>query len=157
MSNYWLMKSEPDAFSIDDLTQQGPSPWDGVRNYQARNFMQNMQMGDLIFFYHSSCKPAGIAGVAKVVREAYPDHTSWDPTSHYYDPKSSPDHPRWFMVDIELVEKWPSILPLSTLKQDPALSDMLLTKKGNRLSVMPIKPNEWQHINTHLNPNNKPR
>lgn len=157
MSNYWLMKSEPDAFSIDDLTQQGPSPWDGVRNYQARNFMQNMQMGDLIFFYHSSCKPAGIAGVAKVVREAYPDHTSWDPTSHYYDPKSSPDHPRWFMVDIELVEKWPSVLPLSTLKQDPALSDMLLTKKGNRLSVMPIKPNEWQHINTHLNPNNKPR
>ena len=157
MSNYWLMKSEPDAFSIDDLTQQGPSPWDGVRNYQARNFMQNMQMGDLIFFYHSSCKPAGIAGVAKVVREAYPDHTSWDPTSHYYDPKSSPDHPRWFMVDIELVEKWPSVLPLSTLKQDPALSDMLLTKKGNRLSVMPIKPNEWQHINTHFNPNNKPR
>ncbi|SBS32214.1 EVE domain protein [Marinomonas spartinae] len=157
MPNYWLMKSEPDAFSIDDLAQQGPSPWDGVRNYQARNFMQNMQMGDLIFFYHSSCKPAGIAGVAKVAREAYPDHTSWDPTSHYYDPKSSPDHPRWFMVDIELVEKWSNVLPLSTLKQDPELSDMLLTKKGNRLSVMPIKPNEWQRINTHLKPNNKPR
>ncbi|SBS31372.1 EVE domain protein [Marinomonas spartinae] len=157
MPNYWLMKSEPDAFSIDDLAQQGPSPWDGVRNYQARNFMQNMQMGDLIFFYHSSCKPAGIAGVAKVAREAYPDHTSWDPTSHYYDPKSSPDHPRWFMVDIELVEKWSNVLPLSTLKQDPELSDMLLIKKGNRLSVMPIKPNEWQRINTHLKPNNKPR
>lgn len=146
MPNYWLMKSEPDAFSIDDLKRQGQSPWDGVRNYQARNFMQNMQVDDLVFFYHSSCKPAGIAGIAKVVREAYPDHTSWDPTSHYHDPKSSPENPRWFMVDIELVEKWPYILPLSALKNDPALNDMALTKKGNRLSVMPVKESEWQHI-----------
>lgn len=146
MPNYWLMKSEPDAFSIDDLKRQGQSPWDGVRNYQARNFMQKMQVDDLVFFYHSSCKPAGIAGIAKVVREAYPDHTSWDPTSHYHDPKSSPENPRWFMVDIELVEKWPYILPLSALKNDPALNDMALTKKGNRLSVMPVKESEWQHI-----------
>lgn len=146
MPNYWLMKSEPDAFSIDDLIRQGASPWDGVRNYQARNFMKEMQVDDLVFFYHSSCKPAGIVGIAKVTRCAYPDHTSWDPSSAYYDPKSTPESPRWFMVDIELVEKFPTIIPLSTLKQDPALAEMLLVKKGSRLSVMPIQKNEFQHI-----------
>lgn len=146
MSQYWLMKSEPDAFSIDDLKQQGPSPWDGVRNYQARNFMKDMKIDDLVFFYHSSCKPAGIAGIAKVTRSAYPDHTSWDPNSAYYDPKSTKESPRWFMVDIELVEKFPVLIPLSSLKQDPELTDMALLKKGSRLSVMPIVESHWQHI-----------
>lgn len=146
MSQYWLMKSEPDAFSIHDLEQQGPSPWDGVRNYQARNFMKAMEVDDLVFFYHSSCQPAGIAGIAKVTRSAYPDHTSWDTSSPYYDPKSSEESPRWFMVDIELVEIFPSLIPLSSLKQDPALNEMTLVKKGSRLSVMPILASEWQHI-----------
>ncbi|REG84244.1 EVE domain-containing protein [Marinomonas pollencensis] len=146
MPQYWLMKSEPDAFSIHDLKQQGPSPWDGVRNYQARNFMKNMEVGDLVFFYHSSCKPAGIAGIAQVTRRAYPDYTSWDSSSPYYDPKSTKESPRWFMVDIELVKILPSIITLSRLKQDPALSDMTLVKKGSRLSVMPVLASEWQHI-----------
>lgn len=146
MSQFWLMKSEPDAFSIDDLSKQGPSPWDGVRNYQARNFIKEMAVGDLVFFYHSSCTPAGIVGVAKVVRSAYPDHTSWDPTSKYYDEKSSEEQPRWFMVDVEFVEKFPSMITLAALKQDPALQEMLLTKKGSRLSVMPVQESEWHHI-----------
>lgn len=147
MPNYWLMKSEPDAFSIDDLKKMKRSQWDGVRNYQARNFMQTMQEGDLVFFYHSSCSPAGIVGVATVSKEAYPDHTSWDPRSAYFDPKSTPEKPRWFMVDVEFVEKWPSILTLAELKIHPELADMLLTKKGNRLSVMPITLDEWKYIN----------
>ena len=146
MSQYWLMKSETDAFSIHELEQQGPSTWDGVRNYQARNFMKAMEVDDLVFFYHSSCQPAGIAGIAKVTRSAYPDHTSWDTSSPYYDPKSSEESPRWFMVDIELVEIFPSLIPLSSLKQDPALNEMTLVKKGSRLSVMPILASEWQHI-----------
>ncbi|NLQ16049.1 EVE domain-containing protein [Marinomonas sp. M1K-6] len=150
MPHYWLMKSEPDAFSIDDLKRLNESPWDGVRNYQARNFMKTMNEGDLVFFYHSSCAPAGIVGVAKVCREAYPDHTSWDKNSAYYDAKSTPENPRWFMVDVAFVEKWSSILTLAELKQSPALDDMLLTKKGSRLSVMPITQDEWEYITTIL-------
>lgn len=146
MQKYWLMKSEPDAFSISDLKRLKRSPWDGVRNYQARNFMQEMNLGDLVFFYHSSCKPAGIAGVAKICKTAYPDHTSWDKSSAYYDPKSTPENPRWHMVDVEFVEQWSSILPLTELKQNPELADMLLTKKGSRLSVMPITQSEWEFI-----------
>ena len=146
MLQYWLMKSEPDAFSIDDLKKQGASPWDGVRNYQARNFMKTMKVGDLVFFYHSSCQPAGIAGIAKVTRSAYPDFTCWDTKSAYYDPKSTKETPRWYMVDIDLVEKFSRIIPLSTLKQDPELANMLLVKKGSRLSVMPVQASEWQHI-----------
>ncbi|BDX03326.1 DUF55 domain-containing protein [Marinomonas pontica] len=150
MPNYWLMKSEPDAFSIDDLKRLTQSPWDGVRNYQARNFMKEMKIDDLIFFYHSSCSPAGIVGVAKVCKEAYPDHTSWDPNSAYFDAKSTPEKPRWFMVDVAFVEKWSSILTLAELKQSPALADMVLTQKGNRLSVMPISSDEWDYITAIL-------
>lgn len=150
MQNYWLMKSEPDAFSISDLKRLKRSPWDGVRNYQARNFMKEMSVGDLIFFYHSSCKPAGIVGIARVCKSAYPDHTSWDKNSAYYDEKSTLDNPRWYMVDVEFVEQWSSTLTLAELKQNPELADMLLTKKGSRLSVMPISQNEWEYINTIL-------
>ncbi|QUX96406.1 EVE domain-containing protein [Marinomonas sp. CT5] len=150
MQNYWLMKSEPDAFSISDLKRLKRSPWDGVRNYQARNFMKEMSVGDLIFFYHSSCKPAGIVGIARVCKSAYPDHTSWDKNSAYYDEKSTPDNPRWYMVDVEFVEQWSSTLTLAELKQNPELADMLLTKKGSRLSIMPISQNEWEYINTIL-------
>ena len=150
MPNYWLMKSEPDAFSIDDLKRLKHSPWDGVRNYQARNFMKEMKEGDLVFFYHSSCTPAGIVGTAKVCKSAYPDHTSWDKNSEYYDAKSTPDSPRWFMVDVEFIEKWPSILTLAELKQNPELTEMLLTKKGSRLSVMPITQSESEYISTIL-------
>ena len=150
MPNYWLMKSEPDAFSIDDLEQLQHSPWDGVRNYQARNFMKAMNEGDLVFFYHSSCAPTGITGVAKVSKKAYPDYTSWDKSSRYFDPKSTPESPRWYMVDIEFIEKWPSIITLSELKNDPELATMLLTKKGNRLSIMPVTESEWAYISTIL-------
>ncbi|MBJ7539950.1 EVE domain-containing protein [Marinomonas transparens] len=146
MSNYWLMKSEPDAFSIEDLHALNQSPWDGVRNYQARNFMRAMQTGDQVFFYHSSCPTPGIAGTARVCKEAYPDHSSWDPTSAYFDPKSTPEDPRWFMVDIEFVEKWQKVVTLAELKQSPALSDMILTKKGSRLSIMPVTQEEWDYI-----------
>lgn len=146
MINYWLMKSEPDAFSIDDLKRLKQSPWDGVRNYQARNFMKEMKEGDKVFFYHSSCTPAGIVGIATICKKAYPDHTSWDANSHYFDPKSTQENPRWFMVDVKFVEKWPSIVTLAELKQHPELSDMLLTKKGNRLSVMPVTKEEWEYI-----------
>ncbi|MCS7486135.1 MULTISPECIES: EVE domain-containing protein [Marinomonas] len=150
MPNYWLMKSEPDTFSIDDLKRLKTSPWDGVRNYQARNFMKDMKKGDLVFFYHSSCSPPGIAGIAKICKEAYPDHSSWNPNSAYFDSKSTETNPRWFMVDVEFVEKWPTILTLAELKQSPALADMLLTKKGSRLSVMPITESEWEYIVTLL-------
>ncbi|WP_111638643.1 EVE domain-containing protein [Marinomonas shanghaiensis] len=150
MPNYWLMKSEPDTFSIDDLKRLKVSPWDGVRNYQARNFMKEMKQDDLVFFYHSSCSPPGIAGIARIDKEAYPDHTSWDPNSDYFDSKSSETDPKWVMVDVAFVEKWSSILTLTTLKQSPVLADMLLTKKGSRLSVMPITKNEWEYITTML-------
>ncbi|ETX11074.1 EVE domain-containing protein [Marinomonas ushuaiensis DSM 15871] len=146
MPNYWLMKSEPDAFSIDDLKEKRQSPWDGVRNYQARNLMKTMEEGDLVFFYHSSCSPAGIVGTAKVCKKAYADYTSWDKNSAYFDSKSTPENPRWFMVDIEFIEKWSEILTLAELKNMPELENMLLTKKGSRLSVMPVTKSEWKFI-----------
>ncbi|AEF54203.1 EVE domain-containing protein [Marinomonas posidonica] len=150
MPNYWLMKSEPDAFSIDDLAKMQVSPWDGVRNYQARNFMKSMQLGDQIFFYHSSCKPAGIVGVAEVVKEAYPDYTSWGPKSRYFDVKSTPAQPRWFMVDVAFVTKFPRLITLAELKADTALNEMPLTQKGSRLSIMPIRGEDWDYIHQHL-------
>ena len=114
---YWLMKSEPDVFGIEHLRAKGVEHWDGVRNYQARNFMRDeMKVGDLILFHHSNAKPPGVAGVARVVREAYPDHTSWDPESYYFDPKSTPEQPRWFMVDVGYVETFPTFLPLDELR-----------------------------------------
>lgn len=149
MTQYWLMKSEPSCFSIDDL-QHAPnqtSPWDGVRNYQARNFMRNnMRVGDLIFFYHSNCNPPGIVGIAEVASEAYPDYTAFDPNSDHPDPSSTPENPRWFMVDVRFVEKLPRIISLDSLKQHPALSDMQLLRKGNRLSVLPVSKADWDYI-----------
>lgn len=149
MSNYWLMKSEPSCFSIDDL-QNAPhqtSPWDGVRNYQARNYMRNqMKIGDLVFFYHSNCNPPGIAGIAEVASEAYPDHTAFDPHHEHYDPKSNITNPRWYMVDIRFKEKFNHLLTLAELKLHRELSAMTLLQKGNRLSVMPVNKTEWRFI-----------
>ncbi|CAA0105463.1 Uncharacterised protein [Zhongshania aliphaticivorans] len=146
---YWLMKSEPDAFSLDDLCSRpdGTEPWDGVRNYQARNMMRdNMKRGDKVFFYHSSCPVPGIAGIAAVVKEGYPDHSAQNPESKYYDPKASPENPRWFMVDVKFERKFPRLIPLSELKAEPSLAEMILLKKGNRLSIMPVQENEWRQI-----------
>lgn len=150
MTNYWLIKSEPSCFSIDDLKNapHQTSPWDGVRNYQARNFMQkDMRIGDKVFFYHSNCTPPGIVGIAEVASESYPDFTAWDPNSEHPDFKSTKENPRWFMVDIRFIKKFPRILSLEYLKQHPELNNMQLLKKGNRLSVLPVRHDEWEYIN----------
>lgn len=147
--NYWLLKSEPNEFSIDDLKEMAPEAehWDGVRNYQARNFMRNdMAVGDLAFFYHSNCKEIGIVGTMEVVSEAYPDHTAFDHNDKHYDPKSDPNDPRWFMVDFRFVEKFDHVLTLDELKQNPALADLPLVRRGNRLSIMPVTEEQWQAI-----------
>jgi predicted RNA-binding protein with PUA-like domain len=149
---YWLMKSEPDEMSIDDvLAAQGHTvPWFGVRNYQARNFMRDgMQVGDGVLFYHSSCPQPGIAGIAEVASSAYPDHTQFDPKSHYYDPKSKPEQPRWQMVDVKGVRKT-RLLPLSELRTIAALEDMVLLQKGSRLSITPVTPAQWKTIQALL-------
>jgi predicted RNA-binding protein with PUA-like domain len=147
--NYWLMKSEPAEFSIDDLAAQPNQTdhWDGVRNYQVRNMMRDqMKVGDRALFYHSNAKPPGVAGVVEIVREGYPDHTAFDPDDPHYDPKSDPENPRWYMVDVQLVRRLERLIPLNDLKANPALADMPLVKKGNRLSVMPVNEAEWQVI-----------
>ena len=144
---YWLMKSEPSCYSIDDLERDKVEHWDGVRNYQARNFMRDeMKIDDLVFFYHSNAKPTGIAGVAKVCKTGYPDHTAFDPNSDHPDPKSDPNNPRWFMVDIKFVKKFDTVVSLQTLKQQGFLKDMKLLQKGNRLSVMPVEKQHWDFI-----------
>lgn len=147
--NYWLMKSEPDAFSISDLASRPKKtePWDGIRNYQARNFMRDgMKKGDLVFFYHSSCEVPGIVGVMKVVKEAYPDSTQFDPNSKYFDSGSKVDDPRWLRVDVQLVEKFNEVITLTRLKEQPFLADMQLLKKGNRLSILPVAEQQWNYI-----------
>jgi predicted RNA-binding protein with PUA-like domain len=147
--NYWLMKSEPDAFSIDDLAAMPKKTehWDGVRNYQARNMMRDqMKKGDLVFFYHSNCKVPGIVGIAEVVKEGYPDHTAFNPESKYYDPKSDPDQPRWYMVDVKFKRKLKRTISLEELKEQPELAEMALVRRGNRLSVMPVGVEEWEVI-----------
>ncbi len=144
---YWLMKSEPDAFSISDLEKAGTEPWDGIRNYQARNFMRDdMEIGDLIFFYHSSCKVPGIVGVMEVASESYSDFTAFDPDAKYYDMKSHPEKPIWMMVDVRFVKKLDSPITLQTLKQKPELDGMRLLQKGNRLSIMPVEKVHWDVI-----------
>lgn len=146
---YWLMKSEPNAFGIDDL-QKMPGQrdhWDGVRNYQARNMMRDeMKVGDGVLFYHSNCQPPGVVGMMKVVKEAYPDFTAFDPESKYYDPKSHEDNPRWFMVDVKFEEKFPQLISLDQLRDNSALQDMLILRKGNRLSITPVTELEWNTI-----------
>ena len=144
---YWLFKTEPDTFSIHTLRVKNTSCWEGVRNYQARNMMRDqVKLGDLVMIYHSSCKKVGVAGIAKVTREAYPDHFQFDPESDYYDAKSSPDNPRWVMVDVEYVRTTERLIPLATLKAMPELENMPLVKRGNRLSIMPVTEQEWQAI-----------
>lgn len=145
--NYWLLKSEPDVFSIDDLAKKKRAPWDGVRNYQARNFMRDgMRVGDLVFFYHSNAAPSGIAGIARVASPSYPDPTQFDKKSEYFDPKATKEKPIWMLVDVEFVEKFPSLLPLEALKKEKALHGMPLVQKGTRLSVMPVTEMQWKWI-----------
>jgi predicted RNA-binding protein with PUA-like domain len=145
--NHWLMKSEPETFSIDHLKRKRREPWDGVRNYQARNFMRDgMRPGDKVFFYHSNCAVPGIVGIAEVVTDAYPDPSQFDPNSHYFDPASSRDKPRWVLVDVKFVKKLKRTISLEELKADPALADMPLVRKGNRLSVMPVEAAHWKYI-----------
>lgn len=143
---YWLFKTEPDAFGIDDLERDGKAGWDGVRNYQARNFLRQCAVGDEVFIYHSSCKKIGIAGIAKIVRTAYVDNTQFDRHSNGYDIDSTIDNPRWSTLDVQFVKKFPTIIGLSELKNNPALEEMLLVQKGSRLSVMPVKPSEYREI-----------
>jgi predicted RNA-binding protein with PUA-like domain len=143
---YWLMKSEPELFGIDDLARKGQEHWDGVRNFQARNHLREMSPGDRVLFYHSNARPSGVAGIAEVARAAYPDFTSWDPSSDYFDPASRPDKPRWFMVDVKFVRKLKRVIPLDELKRQPALAGMALLRKGNRLSVTEVTKEEWDYI-----------
>ena len=146
--NYWLLKTEPAECSIDDLAAQPIKPvvWEGVRNYQARNFLRQMQEGDEVLVYHSSCKLIGVAGTARISRNVYPDPAQFDPESPYFDPKSSRDSPRWDAVDVVFVQRFSQLLSLDAIKASPALEDLALVKKGNRLSVMPISANEWKAI-----------
>jgi predicted RNA-binding protein with PUA-like domain len=145
---YWLMKSEPSTFSIDDL-QRSPNKttsWDGVRNYQARNFMRSMAVGDQVLFYHSSADPPAVVGIAEVVKTAYPDPTQFDKKDKHYDPESKPSEPRWDMVDIRYVRKFSRALTLDELRNDSKLKGMVLLRKGSRLSVQPVTQLEWKHI-----------
>jgi predicted RNA-binding protein with PUA-like domain len=144
---YWLMKSEPDAFSIDNLQKVGTEPWNGVRNYQARNFMRDgMQVGDGILFYHSNCAVPGIAGIAKVASKAYPDETQFDRKSDYYDPKATREEPRWMLVDVAFERKLKRVIPLEEIRQhaDTLGEGFALTSKGTRLSVMPVTAAQWK-------------
>lgn len=141
--NYWLMKSEPSTFSIDDLKTKRRAAWDGVRNYQARNFMRDMKMGDLVLFYHSSVVPPGVAGIARVCKQAYPDFTAWDKKNAFYDPRSTPTKPVWFMVDVEFVTKFNRIITLEEIRNNTRLEGMLVLKKGTRLSVQPVKKDHF--------------
>lgn len=147
--NYWLMKSEPDAFSIDDLAAKPGKKdhWDGIRNYQARNFMRDdMKKGDLVFFYHSNCDQPGIVGIMEVASAAYPDHTAFDPDSRYFDSGSDPDNPRWMMVDVRYRRKLKRPVSLRTLKSHPTLSGMMVCRKGSRLSITPVTAEEWEEV-----------
>ena len=142
----WLMKSEPDEFSISDLQRLGKARWDGVRNYQARNFLRSMSVGDEFFFYHSSCPEPGIAGIARITQAAYPDPTALDPKSHYQDAKATLDKNPWSAVDVAFVEAFAKVLSLAYLKQQTELEQLSLVQKGSRLSVMPVTDEQWSAI-----------
>lgn len=145
--NYWLMKSEPEVFGIQDLKRKGTEHWDGVRNYQARNFMRDgMAKGDQVLFYHSNCPEPGVAGLAEIVREGYPDFTAWHGESKYYDPKSTKEKPRWFMVDVRYKRTLKRLIPLRELRERPELDGLRLLRKGNRLSVMPVSKSHFDAI-----------
>ena len=146
MVGYWLMKSEPHVYPWEQLKKDKSTHWDGVRNYQARNMMRDdLKLGDMVLFYHSNTKPPHVAGIARVSREGYPDHTSWDPNSKYYDEKSSPENPRWIMVDIEAVQEMEKV-SLVDIKANPALEGMPLVQKGQRLSVQPVSKEQYEEI-----------
>lgn len=144
---YWLMKTEPDVFSIDDLKKAGREPWDGIRNYQARNIMRDdMSVGDRVFIYHSRANPIGIVGEAEIVSKPYPDPTQFDPNEKYYDSKSSPEKPRWVLVDVGYVRHFPKMVTMAELKTLPGLEDMMVTRKGMRLSIQPVTAEEYAVI-----------
>ncbi len=144
--SYWLMKSEPDVFSILDLAACGITGWDGVRNYQARNYLRNtIKVGDRVLFYHSNAHPSGISGLAEVVKRGYPDDTAFDPNDLHYDPKSDPEKPTWYRVDLKFVKAFPSVIPIQTLRKTPGLQNMALFRNG-RLSVQPVSKKEWEII-----------
>ncbi len=143
----WLMKSEPDVYSIDHMKADGREMWDSIRNYQARNMMRDdMEIGDEIFFYHSNCKEPGIVGITRVASEPYPDPIQFDETSRYFDPKSTKEDPRWILVDVEFVRKLSRNITLAEIKAEKSLEDMILTRKGNRLSIMPVETKHWNTI-----------
>lgn len=145
--NYWLMKSEPSDYSIADLERDKVTRWDGVRNYQARNLMRDqMRLGDLALFYHSNATPPGVAGLMRVVREAYPDATAWDRDSDHYDPRSTVAKPVWLQVDLAYVCTFPAFVPLPVLKNDPALNGIMVARRGARLSVQPLSTEHFAHI-----------
>ncbi len=146
--NYWLMKTEPACFGLHHLKSRPKRTehWDGVRNYQARNFLRAMKKGDLAFFYHSSCAQPGIAGIVKIARAGYPDHTAWNPEGEHFDPKSSSDNPIWYMVDVRLEREFKHPIPLTAIKAHPALKTMKLVQRGTRLSVLPVTAKEWNTI-----------
>ncbi|MEQ1636407.1 MAG: EVE domain-containing protein [Methylococcales bacterium] len=147
--NYWLMKSEPEEFGIDDLKARPNQiePWDGVRNYQARNMLRDaMQVGDQVFFYHSNCAMPGIVGLMEIACAGYPDDKAFDPKDKHFDPKSNPDKPTWFRVDVKFVKKLARTITLTELKQHPELSDLALVRRGNRLSIMPVSSEQWAFI-----------
>lgn len=143
---YWLCKSEPNAYSIDDLERDGTTFWDGIRNYEARNSMQAMKVGDRVLFYHSNAKPPGVVGIMEVVKTAYPDHTAFDPQDKHFDPKSDPENPRWFMVDVGFVEKLPRIVGLPELKETASLADMDLVSRFRAPSVQPVTKKQFDAI-----------
>lgn len=145
--NYWLIKSEPEAFSIDDMEKAVREPWDGIRNYQARNFMRDsMKVGDSVLFYHSNTKPPGIIGLVRVASPAYPDAKQFEEDSKYFDPKSKRENPRWMLRDMEFVAKFSTYLPLAQLKDDPVLDEMIILRKGSRLSITPVETKHFKHI-----------
>lgn len=144
---YWLMKTEPTSYCIDDLAHDKKTFWSGVRNFQARNFMRDqMRTGDLVLFYHSNADPSGVAGIAKICKEGYPDSTAWDPKDKHYDPKSPPVKPLWFMVDMAFVEKFPHFVSLESLRKNPKLKEMMVLQRGSRLSVQPVSETHFEII-----------
>ncbi len=147
--NYWMMKSEPTTFGIDDLAKlpRKTDGWEGVRNYQARNMMRDdMQVGDLAFFYHSNCTPPGVVGIMKIVKAAYPDITALNPNSKYFDPKATDDNPRWVRVDVQFIEKFDRLISISELRENPKLKTLRILEKGSRLSITPVTAKEWDAI-----------
>lgn len=144
---YWLMKSEPDAYSIEDLERDGSGMWEGCRNYTVRNFLRDaMKKGDRAFFYHSSISPSGIVGEMEITSDAYPDPTQFDPESEYFDAKSPKDNPRWFARDVKFIRKYSEMVTLATLKSTPGLENMGVVQRGQRLSIMPVTPEEWKIV-----------